>query len=204
MRSMALLAAAAAALLTVSPGSHAATELEGVPVEDSVVINGQKLVLNGMAVRKRGYFKTELSALYLPQRTNNPDVVYKTNGMRYLRMTILRDLPSATASRFFIKEFTQNATEAEAKQLINELGALGGVYGNLNRINKGDVVEIIWTPGKGMNARYNGKLVDERGIANPLWWAVYMRGYVGPNVADTYRNGLLGGNLPDDAQRLGS
>ena len=172
-----------------------AASLEGVTVDDTVVINGQKLVLNGMAVRKRGYFKTEVSALYLPQRTDSAEVVYRTNGMRYIRMTILRDLPPATASRFFIKEFTQNATEAEAKQLINELGTLGGIYGSLNKINKGDVVEIIWTPGPGMTARYNGKLMTEQGVPNPLWWAACMRGDVGPNVSDACRNGLLGASL---------
>lgn len=190
------LAALAAFSILLGSGAQAAT-LEGVTVDDTVTVNGQKLVLNGMAVRKRGYFKTEVSALYLPQRTTNPEVIYKTHAVRYIRMTILRDLPPATASRFFIKEFTQNASEAEAKQLINELGALGGVYGNLNRINKGDVVEIYWTPGQGMMAKYNGKTVADQGISNPLWWAVYMRGYVGPNVSDTYRNGLLGANLND-------
>jgi Chalcone isomerase-like len=189
------LALSAASFFLVPPITAQAASLEGVTVDETVVVNGQKLVLNGMAVRKRGYFKTEVSALYLPQRTDNPEVVYRTNAMRYVRMTILRDLPSATASRFFIKEFTQNATEAEAKQLINELGTLGGIYGSLNKINKGDVVEIIWTPGPGMTARYNGKLITEQGVPNPLWWAVYMRGYVGPNVSDAYRAGLMGASL---------
>ncbi len=192
MQKIVQLALASAVALMFSPGAHALDELEGVPIEESVVVNGQKLVFNGAAVRKRGYFKTEVSALYLPQKTKDADVIYKTNAIRYIRMTILRDLPSATATRFFIKEFTQNASDSEAKQLINELGALGGVYGNINRIGKGDVVEISWTPGKGMNAKYNGKLLSEQYINNPLWWAVYMRGYVGPNVTDAYRNGLLG------------
>lgn len=184
--------AAVAALVIGLPSAWAAQEIEGVTVEDTVVINGQKLVLNGTGVRKRGYFKTELSALYLPQRTSNPEVIYKTNAPRYVRLTVLRDLPAAAASRYFLKEFTQNATDAESRQLINELGTLGGVYGNLNRISKGDVVEFFWIPGQGMNGRYNGKPFDERSIANPLWWAVYMRGFVGPKVAEPYRNGLLG------------
>jgi Chalcone isomerase-like len=196
MHTMLPLAALTALGLMAGAGAQAAS-LEGVTVEDAVTVNGQRLMLNGMAVRKRGYFKTEVSALYLPQRTTQAEVIYKTHAPRYIRMTILRDLPPATASRFFIKEFTQNASEAEAKQLINELGALGGVYGNLNRINKGDVVEIYWTPGQGMMAKYNGKTVADQGITNPLWWAVYMRGYVGPNVSETYRNGLLGVNLND-------
>ena len=197
MQKFVKLAIASVAALIFSPGAHALTELEGVPLEESEVINGQKLVFNGAAVRKRGYFKTEVSALYLPQKTKDPEVIYKTNAVRYIRMTILRDLPSATASRFFIKEFTQNATETEARQLINELGALGGAYGNINRISKGDIVEVSWTPGKGMNAKYNGKYLSEQFINNPLCWAVYMRGYVGPNVTDAYRNGLLGVGLKD-------
>ena len=194
MTAFARLALLAGFLACQATSAWAVIEAEGVSIDESVVINGQKLVLNGYGVRKRGYFKTELTALYLPQRTNSAEVVYKTNAPRYVRQTILRDLPAAVASRFFIREFTMDATEAEAKQLVTELGAIGGLYGNINRINKGDVVELFWNPGQGMNGKYNGKWFDERYITNPLWWAVYMRGFVGPNVAESFRNGILGLN----------
>jgi hypothetical protein len=54
---------------TASTGSHAevAGELNGVQVEDSASVGGAKLLLNGVATRKRGYFKTDVTALYLAE-----------------------------------------------------------------------------------------------------------------------------------------
>jgi hypothetical protein len=174
-------------LITASAFGHAAAEVEGFLVEDAIVEDGARLVLNGIAVHKRGYFKTELAALYLPERTQSPEVVYRTNGVRVLRRTILRDVPMSTASDFKVV-----ATEAEFKQLIGEIGALGSIYGSIPKVSRGDVIDTIWLPNKGMYGRFNGKRLSEQYTKNDLFWQVYMRMYVGAAAQESFRNGLLG------------
>lgn len=178
--------------LSASMPGRAAIEIEGFTVEDSIVEDGARLVLNGTAVHKRGYFKTELAALYLPERTQSPDVVYRTNGVRVLRRTILRDVPMSTASRYFVNDFKVVATEAEFKQLIGEIGALGSIYGSIPKVSRGDVIDTVWLPGKGMFGRFNGKRLSEQYTRNDLFWQVYMRMYVGAAAQESFRNGLLG------------
>jgi len=171
--------------------AQAVVELEGVQVEETATVANTRVVLNGAAVRKRGYFKTEVAALYLPERRNTPEAIYKTNSVRRLVLNLLRDIPSATISRYFVGDFKQVATDAEFKQLINEVGYMGQIYGNLPKVSKGDVVVIEWIPGTGMTASINGKSMGDP-IKSPLFFEVYMRMYLSPAIPADFRNGLLG------------
>ncbi len=179
----------------VAFSAQAAVELEGVQLDDTATVAGTRLVLNGAGVRKRGYFKTDVTALYLPERRNSADAVYKTNGVRRLVLVLLRDIPSATISRYFVGDFKQVATDAEFKQVINEVGQMGQIYGNLSRVSKGDVVVIDWIPGSGMNATINGKSMGSP-IKSDLFFEIYMRMYLSPSVPDEFRNALLGVSKP--------
>ena len=166
--------------------------IEGVQLDDTATVAGTRLVLNGAGVRKRGYFKTDVTALYLPERRNSADAVYKTNGVRRLVLVLLRDIPSATISRYFVGDFKQVATDAEFKQVINEVGKTGAIYGSLNRVVKGDVVAIDWIPGKGMQTFLNGKPLNDPAWNSPLYYEVFMRMFVGPILPEETRAGLFG------------
>lgn len=183
----------ASALIAWACGAHAAVELEGVKVDESVIAaNGARLVLNGVAVRKRGFFKTDVTALYLPERSTSPDALYHPRGPLRMTLYLLRDIPTSLASRFFVSDFKQVATDAEFRQLISEVGRTGALYGNLKQIAKGDVVTMDYTPSNGLVVNFNGKPLTDAPWKNALYFEVYMRMFVGPTVADDFRNGLLG------------
>ncbi len=190
-------AAAALALLPWAPAAQASVELEGVELADAVTAYGQKLVLNGAAVRKRGYFKGDVTALYLPERRTTPDAIYKLNGVRRIQLNILRDFTSSTISRIFLADFKQAASDEEFKRLIGPIGLIGSAYGNVRRVTKGDVVNLDWVPGVGWMATHNGKPLTADGgnalaINDELAFQVYLRMYIGPNAPEELRNGLLG------------
>lgn len=171
---------------------QASVEIEGVQLDDTATLQGTKLVLNGATVRKRAYFKTDVVGLYLPQRTTKPDSIYKGDTPMRLVLVMLRDVPSATITRYFVSDFKQVASDAEFKQTINEVGNLGLVYGTLDRVHKGDVVTIDWTPEKGIKAAINGKLLNERDdFKSRLFWEIYMRMYVSAAAPEDLRTGLL-------------
>ncbi|MDO9003226.1 MAG: chalcone isomerase family protein [Aquabacterium sp.] len=199
-----LMASAMAAALVpwAKPAQAATVELEGVQLEDTITAYGQKLVLNGAAVRKRGYFKADVTALYLPEKRTTPDAIFKLNGIRRIQLNILREFTSSTISRIFIADFKQNSTDAEFKQLINEISQVGAAYSAVKRVSKGDVVNLDWLPGKGWMCSINGKqLVIDPGVTggtsnhainNELAYQIYMRMYIGPAAPEELRNGLLG------------
>ncbi len=172
--------------------AHAAVELEGVKVDEVVTANGAKLVLNGVAVRKRGFFKTDVTALYLPEKSTSVDGLYHPRGPLRMTLILLRDIPTSLASRFFVSDFKQVATDAEFRQLINEVGRTGALYGNLTRIAKGDVVTMDYAPSKGLTINFNGKPLTDTPWKNELYFEVYMRMFVSNAVPDEFRKGLLG------------
>jgi hypothetical protein len=184
-------ALASLALSLVALVAHA-VEVEGMQIEDQVTVGGVRLPLAAAAPRKRGYFKTDVMALYTTDKKVTPESFYKPNGPRRMTLTLLRDLPSATISRYFIGDFGQVATDAEFKQLINEVGKTGAIYGSLNRVVKGDVVAIDWVPGKGMQTFLNGKSLNDPAWNTPLYYEVFMRMFVGPIIPEETRVGLFG------------
>jgi len=192
-----LTALALTALLPWSGPAQAAVELEGVELPETVTVYGQRLVLNGAAVRKRGYFKADVTALYLPEKRTTAEAVMRLNGIRRLQLNILRDFTSSTISRIFLADFKQAATDDEFKKLIEVVGQIGAAYSNVKRVQRGDVVNLDWVPGKGWMASHNGKQLmgDGNGpvsINNELAYQVYLRMYIGAAAPDDLRNGLLG------------
>lgn len=196
LRRQMLAGAAASALLPFASPAQAAVELEGVELPESVMAHGRKLVLNGAAVRKRGYFKADVTALYLPEKRTTPDAIYKLDGVRRIQLNILREFTSSTISRIFLADFKQSATEEEFKRLIGPIGQIGAAYSNVKRVSKGDVVNLDWVPGQGWMASHNGKPLTGDGtvlaIKDELAYQVYLRMYIGQAAPEELRNGLLG------------
>jgi Chalcone isomerase-like len=192
-----MVSAAGAALLPLASPAQAAVTLEGVTLDETIMVGSRKLVLNGAGVRRRGYFKADVTALYLPEKRTTPESIFKLDGYRRIQLNILRDFTSSTISRIFISDFKQAATEEEFKKLIEVISLVGGAYSNVKRVTKGDVVDLDWVPGKGWMAFMNGKALQVEGagadaINNELAYQVYLRMYIGASAPEDLRNGLLG------------
>lgn len=160
----------------------------------STTVAGTKLVINGAAVRKRGYFKPDAVALYLPAKVTSLDAAVQMSGPKRLQIQILRELDGGTISRYFINDFKMVSTDAEFKQLINEVAQVGAIYAGLHRLNKGDVFTIDWIPGKGMVSAMNGKPLAT--IASPLMYEITLRMSLGSGASAEMRDQMLGTGKP--------
>ena len=196
-RQLTMGAAASSLLSWAAPAMAQQASLEGVDLAPTVTAYGQKLVLNGSAVRKRGYFKADVTALYLPEKMSSPDAIYKLDGVRRIQLNILRRFTSSTITRIFLADFKEAATEEEFKRLIGPIGQIGAAYANVKEVVKGDVVNLDWVPGRGWLATHNGKSLNEVDgkplvIKDELAYQIYMRMYIGQGAPADLRNGLLG------------
>ena len=196
-RQLTLGAAASTLLPWAAPAMAQGVELEGVELAPTVTAYGQKLVLNGAGVRKRGYFKADVTALYLPEKTTSAEAIFKLDGVRRIQLNILRRFTSSTITRIFLADFKEAATEEEFKRLIGPIGQIGAAYANVKEVVKGDVVNLDWVPGRGWLATHNGKSLNEVDgkplvIKDELAYQIYMRMYIGQCAPADLRNGLLG------------
>ena len=71
-------------LMLIPSASLLARTYKGVTMEDSIEIDGQTLVLNGMALRKKFIFKVYVAGLYLPQKETDAKKILGADGMRHL------------------------------------------------------------------------------------------------------------------------
>ena len=172
---------------------------EGVDLAPTITAYGQKLVLNGAGVRKRGYFKADVTALYLPEKMSSADAIYKLNGVRRIQLNILRRFTSSTITRIFLADFKDAATDEEFKRLIGPIGQIGAAYANVKEVVKGDVVNLDWVPGRGWLASHNGRSLNQVDgaplvIDDALAYQIYLRMYIGQGAPAELRNALLGLN----------
>ena len=178
-------------------GAWAAVDVSGVPLEETVTVGGVPLKLNGAGFRKRGYFKIDVTALYLQQKYNSLDAVEKAPGVKRMQLAIQQDVTGSQASRYFLIDFEASATPAEFAQLINEVSQIGDIYSALPKIRKGDIVTMDWVPGKGLIATLNGAVLTPHGAASPymnneLLGRVMLRMYVGGKTPAELHDNLLG------------
>lgn len=188
---------AAACALTALSASAGTWEVSGVPLEDTIQLAGQTLVLNGAGYRKRGYFKVDVTALYLQSRVTSVEGVEKVPGVKRLELVLQQDISGAQASRYFLADFEASAQPMEFAQLINEVSQIGGIYSSIRQIKKGDIVTLDIIPGKGCMASLNGTPLVPHGASsafftNELVGRVLFRMYVGGKTPTDLRENLLG------------
>jgi hypothetical protein len=178
-------------------GAWATIDVSGVPLDDTVTVGGQQLHLNGAGYRKRGYFKIDVTALYLQQKATTLDAVENAPGAKRLQLVIQQDITGSQASRYFLIDFEASATPAEFAKLITEVSQVGDIYSALPKIKKGDVVTMDWIPGKGLIANLNGNLLTPHGATSPymnneLLARVMLRMYIGGKTPAELHDNLLG------------
>jgi hypothetical protein len=177
--------------------SWAAVEVQGVALDETVTVGGQQLLLNGAGYRKRGYFKVDVTGVYMPARYTTLEALEKAPGAKRVELAMLQDISGSQASKYFLIDFEASATPQEFAQLINEVSEVGAVYSALPKIKKGDVINLDWIPGKGLISSLNGQIIQVRGapmnyINNELMARIMVRMYVGGKTPQELRDNLLG------------
>ena len=178
-------------------GAWAEVDVSGVPLEETVTVGGVPLHLNGAGYRKRGYFKIDVTALYLQQKATTLEAVENAPGAKRMQLVIQQDITGSQASRYFLIDFEASATPAEFAKLITEVSQVGDIYSSLPKIKKGDIVTMDWIPGKGLIATLNGAVLTPHGATSAymnseLLARVMVRMYVGGKTPAELHDNLLG------------
>ncbi len=180
------------AVLTVTLARAATVEVEGVRFEERIRLGGSELVLNGTGIRAVAWFKGYVAALYLPARARSAEEVAAQTGPRRLRLVMLQNAPSAEFVKAVEKGITRNSSEPEVAALRARLDQFEANVSALQRVARGDVVDLDYEPERGMAMRVNGKLAGQP-IAGADFYAALLRSFVGERPYDKkLRDGLLG------------
>ena len=172
-----LLGVIVSALLSAS-AMAATIDLAGVKVEDSAVVGGAKLPLNGAGIRVK-FLKIYVGELFVGKKVHTLQELIAAPGPKRLKMTFLREVDSKLLTR----GVQDNVAKDQFSRMVPGLIRMGEMFGSIKSLGPGDVVTDDWIPGTGLVVSVNGKVQGEP-ITDPEFFHGLMSIWFGPNPGD--------------------
>lgn len=149
MRNLLLAAALALAATTAS-----AATVAGVRIADTADVNGQNLVLNGAALRKKFVVKVYTGALYLPAKQQNANAILGADAPRKMVMHFVYDVDKGKMAEAWSEGLAANSpnASAEVRQAFSTLSSW------MDDMKKGQELSMTYVPGTGTTVNVNGKV----------------------------------------------
>ena len=165
-----------------------AGELHDVTMDDSITVEGQALQLQGMGLRSKWGFKIYVAGLYLATPSSDAAAIVVATDAKVVEMAMLRALSAEKLAGGIEDAFQKNNTSAEVDAMRDRLSRLLAMF---PAVNKGDVVRLVWIPGKGTVFSNNGVelgTIEGQDFANALFAC-----WMGTAPAqESLRDGMLG------------
>ena len=174
---------AGAALAFAFGGNAVAAEVSGVRFADTAKVAGKELVLNGLGVRTKVIFKVYATGIYLPEKKTTVEEILKLEGPRRVQIVMMRDVTSEEFGNAFMAGISNNSTTAEKSKIITQISQFGEMFALLEGLKKGDVLDLDYTPGVGMQCHLNGKKIGQVAASVEFTNAV-MKIWLGEKPAD--------------------
>jgi hypothetical protein len=185
--------AAAAVLACALPLAAAAqATVSGIRYEDSALLAGTTLQLNGAGTRYKGPFRVYAAGLYLARRAPTPEAVLADGGAKRVAVTMLREIDAGELGKLFVRGVEDNMDKAAMSRLIPGLMRMSQIFTDHKKLQPGDHFTIDWVPG-------TGTVISVRGVPQgapfkePEFFNALLRIWLGPVPADwKLKDSLLG------------
>ena len=182
---------ALAGLFGVFAGA-ATTTIHGVKVEDSAMVGGVALQLNGAGTRYKGPFKVYVGDLYTTRKVGSLEELVAAPGPKRLTMTFVREIEAGPFGKLLTRGVEDNNSKAEMSKLVPGLIRMSEIFTVNKLLIPGDVITLDWIPGTGMVITAKGKVQGEP-FKEPEFFKAIMSIWFGPTPADhLLKDALLG------------
>jgi len=182
------------AMMALGTATHAQpVEMEGQKFEPTVQVGGQTLMLNGVGLRKRAFFKVYVNGLYVPTKSKDAATLINEKGARRASLRMLRDVGADSFVNAFIDGLQNNLSDAQMSALKPQIDSFVGTLKSIGEAKKGDVINFDYTPDGGTRITVNGQPKGEP-IPGHDFYAAVIRVWLGDKPVDEdLKKGMLGG-----------
>jgi len=164
-----------------------AGQLAGVSLPDTVEVNGTKLVLNGMGLRKKAVFKVYVGALYVAAKGSDAQSLISADAPRRMVMHFVRDVGKDKIVEGWREGFGNNSP-ASAHMLQQQLEEFAAMWSDMAN---GDEAVMTYLPGTGLKVEIRGKEVGT--LASKQFADAVLACWLGPfPPSEELKTGLLG------------
>lgn len=187
MRTVASRIALVVSLSLASVGAYAA-EVGGVRLDDRTTVNGQPLVLNGAAMRKKLFIKVYAAGLYLPAKQANPAAILAADTPRRMTMHFVFSVDKAKIAEAWTEGLEANTPGASA-EVKNNFKTLESW---MEDVKDGQNIVLTYVPGTGTTVEVNGHMkgtLPGKATADAI-----LNTWIGPKPGpgDDFKKGILG------------
>jgi len=134
-----------------------AVEIGGVSLPDTLVVGSEPLVLNGASLRKKFFIKVYAAGLYLRARTDDARAIIDADAPMAVRMEFIYDGVSPEKLIAAWDEGFANATGGDLTSIEPQVRRFDALFTEV--AHKGDVYQLLYTPGEGVRVEMNGRTV---------------------------------------------
>ena len=164
----------------------AAATLDNISFADKVNVDGSELVLNGIGIRKATFLKIKVyyGALYIDQKTKDPNIFLATATPKQLVMHFVRDVDAKKLRDAFLEGMeAANKNHASFKTQMDKFNS------SVVDVVKNDLMIITFTK-EGVSLNVKGK-PSEKILGAEFSHALLNIWFTNPRD-ENLRNGLLG------------
>lgn len=182
----------AAALVFSLQATAAPTVIHGVKVQETAVVGGATLQLNGAGTRYKGPFKVYVGDLYTSKKVSSLEELIAAPGPKRLSMTMLREVEAGPFGKLLTRGVEDNTSKPEMSKLVPGLIRMGDIFTVNKVLLVGDVITLDWIPGTGMVVTAKGKVQGEP-FKEPEFFKAMMSIWFGSSPADyMLKDAMLG------------
>lgn len=175
-------------LMLLVPTIASAASLADVTMEDKITVNGQTLVLNGLGLRKKLFFKIYVGGLYLQAKNSNPAAILSSDSPRRMVFSFLYSVSKDQMCDAWEEGLEANTPNpsAEVKAAFKTLCAW------MEPIPKTNKMVLTYVPGSGTTVEINGK--SKGTLPGKATADAIVATWIGPKPAmgDDFKNAVLG------------
>lgn len=181
-------------LLALGWAPAQAAKLEGQQFDNTMVLAGRTLRLNGLGLRGVLWVKAFVAGLYLPATSKDPNQILTMPGPKRVRLKVMLEAPSHELTKSF-QHGARNENEQARLALGKRVDTLSALIDSLDTVRPGDVMDLDYLPDQGVQLRLNDKPVGEPVPGEDLY-RVVLKIFVGERPVDkNMREGLLRGGF---------
>jgi hypothetical protein len=175
-------------VLTVNT-TASARQCAGVTMPDSVTLNGETLVLNGLGLRLATFVKVKVyvAGLYVPAPSDQAQALLDADQPWQLVLSFLRAVGADDMSKAWNEGFENNA-KAQLPALKDRIETLNGLMKDLK---EKETLVFSYVPGEGTRVAVAGG--EEVSIEGPDFASALLSLWLGEPPNKEIKRGLLGG-----------
>lgn len=165
--------------------------IEGVNFPKEIKKGDTTLVLNGGGVRTFLFIKVYVGAIYLPEKSTNPDHIIEADEPQIIRLHAVSRAYTSARMASTVRDQFEKSNKGNTAPFQSRLDIMLEKLANED-IQVGDMLDIAYTPEEGLNFYKNGKSVNIQITGLDFKQALW-RDWLSDSPADeSLKKGMLG------------